>query len=92
MTPYGEYITQEDANLITMLSIQMNHAARAVRGDDHGVDQAYGIYPTSGASDNYAYSCHFADPSKAKCMGSLLTVITASSRLGQRLKKSCARR
>jgi murein tripeptide amidase MpaA len=68
-TSYGEYITQEDANLITTLSTQMNNAVRAVRGDDYGVDQAYGLYPTSGASDDYAYSRHFADPTKTKVYG-----------------------
>ena len=68
-TAYGEYITQEDANLITMLSTRMNDAVRAVRGDNYGVDQAFGLYPTSGASDDYAYSRQFTDPAKAKVYG-----------------------
>jgi hypothetical protein len=42
---------------------------RAVRGDDYGVEQAFGLYPTSGASDDYAFSRHFADPSMAKVYG-----------------------
>jgi hypothetical protein len=29
----------------------------------------YGLYPTSGASDDYAFSRHFADPLRAKVYG-----------------------
>jgi hypothetical protein len=31
----------------------------------YGVEQAYGLYPTSGASDDHAFSRHFADPLRA---------------------------
>ena len=37
-----------------------------VRGNDYGVKQAFGLYPTSGASDDYAFSRHFANPAKSK--------------------------
>jgi hypothetical protein len=33
-----------------------NVAVTAVRGDDYGVEPAFGFYPTSGASDDYAFS------------------------------------
>ena len=47
----------------------MHDAVKAVRGDEYHVEQAYGLYPTSGASDDYAYSRHFADPAKGKVHG-----------------------
>jgi murein tripeptide amidase MpaA len=66
---YGEYITQDDLNIVETLSKRMNDAVREVRGGDYGVEQAFGLYPTSGASDDYAFSRHFADPLKARING-----------------------
>jgi murein tripeptide amidase MpaA len=66
---YREHITQDDFNIIKTLSNRMNDAVREARGDDYGVEQAFGLYPTSGASDDYAFSRHFADPSMAKVYG-----------------------
>ena len=68
-TAYGEYITQDDLDVVRALSNRMNDAVKAVRGDDYGAEQAFGLYPTSCASDDYAFSRHFADPSKAKVYG-----------------------
>lgn len=65
-TAYGEFISQTDLDAITALSVRMNDAVKAVRGDDYGVEQAYGLYPTSGASDDYAFSRHFADPTQGQ--------------------------
>jgi murein tripeptide amidase MpaA len=66
---YGEYITQDDVNIVETLSNRMKDAVREVRGDDYGVEQAFGLYPTSGASDDYAFSRHFADPLKPRIYG-----------------------
>ena len=66
---YGEYITQDDLHLVETLSRRMNDAIKAVRGDDYGFEQAFGLYPTSGASDDYASSRHFADASKSRAYG-----------------------
>ena len=66
---YGEYITPGDLEIAETLSTRMNDAVKAVRGSNYGVEQAYGLYPTSGASDDYAFSRHFADPSKTKVYG-----------------------
>ena len=66
---YGEYITPDDLSIAEILANQMNNAIKEVRGDGYGVGQAFGLYPTSGASDDYAFSRHFADPSKAKVYG-----------------------
>lgn len=68
-TDYGEYITSEDLAMIKALGSRMNDAVRTVRGLDYPVGQAFGLYPTSGASDDYAFSRHFADPSKTKVYG-----------------------
>jgi murein tripeptide amidase MpaA len=66
---YGEYITQADLDVVKTLSNRMSEAVKAVRGDGYPVGQAFGLYPTSGASDDYAFSRHFADPSKTKVYG-----------------------
>jgi murein tripeptide amidase MpaA len=66
---YGEFMTSSDLDIVVSVASQMNDGVKAVRGDDYGVDQAFGLYPTSGASDDYAFSRHFADPSKTKTYG-----------------------
>ena len=66
---YGEYITQNDLHIVETLGNRMNDAVKAVRGVDYGAEQAFGLYPTSGASDDYAFSRHFADPAKTKVYG-----------------------
>ena len=66
---YGEFITQGDLDIVAAVSTQMNDAVKAVRGDDYGVEQAFGLYPTSGASDDYAFSRHFTNSAKAKVYG-----------------------
>lgn len=42
---------------------RMGDAMNAGGGRAYTVMQAAALYPTSGASDDYAYSRHFADPS-----------------------------
>jgi murein tripeptide amidase MpaA len=66
---YREFVTQDDLKIVETLSNRMNEAVKAVRGDDYGVEQAFGLYPTSGASDDYAFSRHFTDPLRAKVYG-----------------------
>jgi murein tripeptide amidase MpaA len=68
-TAYREFISETDLALVVNMSQQMNAAIKAVRADDYGVEQAFGLYPTSGASDDYAFSRTFADPSKTKVYG-----------------------
>ncbi|WP_084497451.1 M14 family metallopeptidase [Nocardia amamiensis] len=65
-TAYGEYIPLVDLDIITLSSVQMDKAIAAVRGDNYGVAQGFGLYPTSGASDDYAYSRNFADTAKPR--------------------------
>jgi murein tripeptide amidase MpaA len=66
---YGEYISRDDLDLVTSLSRQMDKAISEVAGTGYSVEQAYGLYPTSGASDDYAFSRHFADNTKTKVYG-----------------------
>ena len=39
-----------------------------MRFPSHTVMQSMSLYPTAGCSDDYAYSRHFADASKAKVL------------------------
>ena len=66
---YGEYISQDDLDAVTSLSQRMDKAISEVRGIGYGFEQAYGLYPTSGASDDYAFSRNFADNAKTKVYG-----------------------
>jgi murein tripeptide amidase MpaA len=66
---YGEYITAADLDRVTTLSQVIHDAVQGVRGDDYHVEQAYGLYPTSGASDDYAFSRNAADPARTKVYG-----------------------
>lgn len=68
-TAYGEFIEQVDLDRVIELSTIMSTAVKDVRGKIYPVEPAYGLYPTSGASDDYAYSRHFADPSKSPVFG-----------------------
>ena len=66
---YGEYISEDDLRHVSSLSDRMDKAISEVRGTGYGVEQAYGLYPTSGASDDYAFSRNFADSTKTKVYG-----------------------
>ncbi len=68
-TAYREYIAAPDLAVVTSVATRVNDAVKAVRGDDYGVEQAFGLYPTSGASDDYAFSRHAADPSTPMVYG-----------------------
>ncbi|MGY3200018.1 hypothetical protein [Streptomyces sp. TE5632] len=65
----GEFIPERDSKIAVELAERMNDAVRAVRDVDHGVEAAYGLYPTSGTSDDYAYSRHLTDPAATKVFG-----------------------
>jgi hypothetical protein len=44
----------------------MRDAIKTVRGRTYTVEQSVGLYPTAGTSDDYAFSRHIIDSSKAK--------------------------
>jgi murein tripeptide amidase MpaA len=73
----GEYITVPDLDVAVGLAQRMNDAVFSVRSVNYGVEPAYGLYPTSGASDDYAFSRHVAKPGATKVFG--YTVECASS-------------
>ncbi|MEV0693119.1 hypothetical protein [Streptomyces sp. NPDC050388] len=53
-------------------ALSENKAERETAGlsiVDYGVEAAYGLYPTSGTSDGYAYSRHLTDPAATKVFG-----------------------
>jgi murein tripeptide amidase MpaA len=66
---YREYICAEDLAIATALSAELDDGIAAVRGDRYGAEPAFGLYPTSGASDDYAFSRCFVDPAKTKVFG-----------------------
>jgi murein tripeptide amidase MpaA len=65
----GEYLSGSDLALTVALAQRMDNAIRGVRGVRYGVEPAYGLYPTSGTSDDYAFSRHKVDPRAGKVLG-----------------------
>jgi murein tripeptide amidase MpaA len=57
----GEYIDAADLAVATELSAAMDAAIISVSGSGYGYEQACNLYPTSGTSDDYAFSRAFAD-------------------------------
>lgn len=56
---YKEYIPDSDLNECKRLSKAMADAIRQVYQNDYSVSQAFELYSTSGASDDFAYSLGF---------------------------------
>jgi hypothetical protein len=90
-TAYREYISQSDLDIVTTLSAEIDTSITAVGGDSYGAEQAFGLYPTSGASDDYAFSRSFADNTRPRSMGTPSNAGTVSSRPGARPRRSSAR-
>jgi zinc carboxypeptidase len=63
---YREYLATVDAKLVARMGKRMADAIRRVRGREYKVGQSVGLYPTAGASDDYAYSRHLVDRRKEK--------------------------
>ncbi|PYP15839.1 MAG: peptidase M14 [Gemmatimonadetes bacterium] len=63
---YSEYIPATDKNDAVQMGRHMAAAIRLVRGREYEVKQSVGLYPTAGASDDYAYSRHWVDPKKGR--------------------------
>jgi carboxypeptidase T len=63
---YKEYIPTDDENAMKTLANTMNRAINEVRGHNYSVQQAVGLYPTSGTSDDYAFSRHISNGSRSK--------------------------
>jgi murein tripeptide amidase MpaA len=63
---YREYCPAADARLAARMGKRMADAIRQVRRREYKVGQSVGLYPTAGASDDYAYSRHLVDRRKGK--------------------------
>ncbi|MFF0991400.1 M14 family metallopeptidase [Kocuria nitroreducens] len=69
-TAYREYLPAEDLEAEVALGTAMSNAIRQVRGDVYEVVPSFGgLYPTSGTSDDYAYSRHLSDPQRSRVLG-----------------------
>jgi len=65
---YREYIPGEDVEVLQELGRRMHDAITAVSGTTYDAGQSFSLYPTSGVSDDYAYSRHFVDSTKGKIL------------------------
>ncbi len=63
---YREYVPPQDLAVLVALAEGASSGIHGVRGRSYTIDQAFGLYATSGAGDDYAYSRHFASPAKSK--------------------------
>ncbi|EHK25112.1 uncharacterized protein TRIVIDRAFT_84937 [Trichoderma virens Gv29-8] len=61
---YGEYLPQADSDTKISVAKRVASAMTSGGGKSYTAFQSANLYPTSGASDDYAYSRHFADPTK----------------------------
>jgi murein tripeptide amidase MpaA len=68
-TVYKEYIPSADATNIKNVAAKTVAAMKAVGGRSYTSMQAVGLYPTSGASDDYAFSRYWAKPGVNKVYG-----------------------
>jgi len=66
---YKEYLPAADLDGAVHLGTVMRDAIAAAHGRQYSVKGAVGLYPTSGTSDDYAYSRSFVDATKGKVLG-----------------------
>jgi hypothetical protein len=68
-TEYREWIYEGDYGRVSNTSNRVARAMQTVGGRSYRPLQAVGLYPTSGASDDYAYSRHRTDAKLNKVYG-----------------------
>lgn len=71
---YREFITPSDLAGLQSAANAMRSAIAGVRGQSYTVAQSFflpgwGTYPTSGASDDWAFSRYYSDPSQTRVLG-----------------------
>jgi murein tripeptide amidase MpaA len=66
---YREYIPTADESWFVNSGDKVRQAILDVRGHNYLVEQGIGLYPTSGTSEDYAYSRHFVDGGLARVYG-----------------------
>ena len=69
---YREYIRQADADWFATTGTRVRDAIAGVRGRSYTVQQGVLLYPTSGTSNDYAYSRHLVDATKRKVFAYVL--------------------
>jgi murein tripeptide amidase MpaA len=65
---YGEFIPTGDLQSLQKLGAKVNEAVSAASGTGYDLEQSFSLYPTSGASDDYAYSRHFVQGANSKIL------------------------
>ncbi|KAG8629802.1 hypothetical protein KVT40_001421 [Elsinoe batatas] len=66
---YKEYIPSADATAIRTVAQKTAAGMSAAGGRSYSISQAVGLYPTSGASDDYSFSRYWAKPGVNKVYG-----------------------
>src|SRR3954466_7500801 len=66
---YREYLPPDDLGEAIALGTTMRDAIQAAHGRSYSVQNAVGLYPTSGTSDDWAYSRTFLDSTTGKVLG-----------------------
>lgn len=66
---YQEYMPGADVEAHQSLGRAMQDAFAAVNGTAYELGQSFSLYPTSGTSDDYAYSRHLADGTRGRILG-----------------------
>ena len=75
---YSEYIVAGNLVALQAAGNAMKAAIAGVRGESYNVAQSFFMpgwptpYPTSGASDDWSFSRHYADPTKPQVLGYVL--------------------
>lgn len=63
---YAEYLDPDDLSRYQALAEELRLGIEAVNGRGYAPGEAFGLYPTTGASTDYAYARHLLDPTKPK--------------------------
>ncbi len=63
---YGEFMPAADLAIASNLAAGMRDAIAAVRGIEYEAEQSFGLYGTSGASDDYMFSRNWVNPGQGK--------------------------
>lgn len=75
---YKEYTPSQDLWWFQTSGNALVQAIAGVRGTTYTSKQSIGLYPTSGTSDDYAYSRHFVDTGKTRVYGATLETGSAA--------------
>jgi murein tripeptide amidase MpaA len=65
---YREFIPPADSEALQELATATKEAIRKVGGTVYDSEQSFSLYPTSGTSDDFAYSRHFVDSARSSVL------------------------